>query len=138
MATFGDAAIRAVEFVRDRKCPSPEDAWKRAAAELFPDSESMRKKGCPRAAFLGLCEEGLVVGVDRGTYTRSQENKADVVKAAALLARDPALASRGSMALWDRVLAGRTKRHNSQMDVVLALYGRGLLSLVPPKAGFIP
>jgi hypothetical protein len=129
MATFGDAAIRATELVRDRQFRSPRDAWKRAVAELFPDSVSMREKGCPRAAFLGLCEEGLVAGIAHGTYTSSQENKADAVKAAALLARDPALASRGPKALWDHVLAGRTKRHNAQMDIVLALFGKGLLSL---------
>ncbi|HEX8245457.1 MAG TPA: hypothetical protein VF541_18240 [Longimicrobium sp.] len=88
----------------------------------------MREKGCPRAAFLGLCEEGLVAGIDRGTYTKSQANKADAVKAAALLARDPALGRQGPKTLWERVLAGRTKQHNAQMDVVLALYRRGLLS----------
>jgi hypothetical protein len=104
------------------------EAWTRASAEIFPDSESMRKKSCPRAAFLGLCEEGRVTGIKPGSYTPSKENKADAVKAAALLEREPALARGGSMALWNRVLGGRTKRHNAQMDVVLALHRRGLLS----------
>jgi hypothetical protein len=128
MPNYGDAAVRAAQLVRDRTCRSPVEAWKRAAAELFPDSASMRGKSCPRATFLGLCEEGLVAGIDRGTYTTSRENKAYGVKAAALLARDPTLERQGSKALWERVLVDNTKRHNAQMDVVLALHQRGLLS----------
>ena len=31
-----------------------------AATEIFPMSVSLQKKGCPRGAFLGLCEDGLV------------------------------------------------------------------------------
>jgi hypothetical protein len=128
MPNYGDAAVRAAQLVRDRTCRSPADAWKRAAAEFFPESASMREKSCPRATFLGLCEEGLVAGIDRGTYTISQENKAYAVKAAALLAHNPTLGGHGSKALWECVLAGKTKRHNAQMDVVLALHRQGLLS----------
>ena len=129
MATFGDAAVRAAELVQAGTCRSPRDAWKRATAELFPHSRSMREKGCPKAAFLGLCGEGLVSGIAPGEYTPSQENKRYAANAAALLGRDPSLAVRGPKALWDRVMAGREKRHNSQMDVVLALHRRGFLNV---------
>jgi hypothetical protein len=46
---------------------------------------SAQKKGCPRGAFLGLCEEGLVKGIPAGNYTTSKDNKAYAVRAAELL-----------------------------------------------------
>lgn len=127
MDAFGNVALRAVELVRTGTFKSAAEAWSAAAREAFPHSESMREKSCPRATFLGLCEEGMVIGVAAGTYTRSRDNKAYAVLAAALLTRHPELAANTPRALWDRVLGGGVKRYNSQMDVVLALHRRGML-----------
>jgi hypothetical protein len=127
MATFGDVAVRAAKLVGEGTCRSAPEAWMMAVGEVFAHSESMREKSCPRSTFLGLCEEGLVAGVPAGTYTRSRDNKAYGVQAAGLLARDPTLASGGWRTLWTRVLGGRSKQHNSQMDIVLALHQHGLL-----------
>jgi hypothetical protein len=52
--------------------------------KLYPTSPTSRKKDCPRGAFLGLCEEGLVKGIPAGKYTASKDNKAYAVRAAAL------------------------------------------------------
>ena len=133
MDGYGRVAIRAAELVVTRTCPSPVAAWVTAAHEVFSHSTSQQAKSCPKGAFLGLCEEGLVSGVPSGRYTESRDNKAYAVRAAALLAHDPNLANDGPTRLWNAVLVGHRKRHNSQMNVVLALYRSGLLCR-PPTA----
>jgi len=36
-------------------------------------SQSSIEKGCPRDAFLGLCDAGCVIGIPSGNYTKSIE-----------------------------------------------------------------
>ncbi|HET7228803.1 MAG TPA: hypothetical protein VFJ16_02240 [Longimicrobium sp.] len=127
MDGFGGVAVRAVELVGKGTCGSAPEAWETAAREVFPHSRSQQVKSCPRGAFLGLCEEGLVSGIPPGNYTTSRDNKAYAVRAAALLGKNPALADAGARALWNTVLAGHSKVHNAQMDVVLGLHRRDLL-----------
>ena len=100
----------------------------RGSARSVPAKPFAAKKACPRGAYLGLCEEGMVAGVLRGTYTRSKDNKQYAVRAAQLLQHNPGLATAGPEQLWDRVMEGNSKAHNSQMDVVLTLWQRGLLT----------
>jgi len=82
---YGEAALMAT-----REGPaagiSPSARWESAMQRLYPSSPTARRKSCPRGAFLGLCEEGLVKGIPAGHYTASQEKKAYAVSAAALLA----------------------------------------------------
>lgn len=126
MTRYGDAAIRAVALIRNGDKESPIRAWDTAIAEAFPQSKSSREKGCPRSAFLGLCESGRVKGVPAGTYTRSKKNKEYALIAMDLLKQNPALASDLSL-LWNRVLAGESKAPNHQMAVVSALWTANLL-----------
>jgi hypothetical protein len=124
---YGRAAMLAVALCRFGRDNSPEKAWERAVAEVFPDSQSSQEKGCPKNTFLGLCQEGLVKGIGRGEYTNSQLNREYGIKAVGLLQSDPELS--GDMdVLWERVMAGEAKLHNSQMDVVLSLWNEGLLT----------
>ncbi len=123
---YGDVAIRAVEKIRGGTVVSPGAAWDEAAREIFPGRVFRQKKGCPRGAFLGLCDEGVVRDVPAGTYTRSIDNKAYALRAVELLRSVPELAAQGRRALWNRVEA-KARSHNSQMDVVLALHQKGLL-----------
>jgi hypothetical protein len=125
MNAYGSIGVRATGLIRRGETPA--EAWRIAAREEFPDMEPSQKKSCPRGAFLGLCEDGFVIGVPRGTYTRSRDNKQYAVEAASRLRRDPRLASRGPAALWAIVMDGREKNSNHQMDVVLALWNAGLL-----------
>ena len=92
---------------------------------LYPTSLTARKKGCPRGAFLGLCEEGLVKGIPPGSYTASKDNKAYAVRAAALLTEGKQTWSVNE--LWRAVANDLEKTHNSQMDVVMALWKNGLI-----------
>jgi hypothetical protein len=126
VANYGDAAIRAAKLTQDQRL-APEDAWRRATAATFPNSLASQVKGCPKGAFLGLCEEGLVKGIPRGDYTRSQMNKQYAVNAVRALRHTPSLAHDRS-ALWMAALGSEgVKQHNGQMDVVVGLWTSGLI-----------
>ena len=110
---------------RDSAGASPVKRWQSAMEKVYPTSVSAQKKGCPRGAFLGLCEEGLVRGIPPGQYTTSKDDKAYAVQAAALLTEG---AQKWSISeLWRAVSPDPEKAHNSQMDVVLALWKNGLI-----------
>jgi hypothetical protein len=104
---------------------NPKTRWETAMERLYPTSPSAQKKGCPRGAFLGLCEEGLIKGIPAGHYTELKDDKAYAVSAVALLAEGTQHWSRS--ALWREVTNGAETKHNSQMDVVLALWNNDLI-----------
>jgi hypothetical protein len=121
MAAFGSAAVRAVKIYADKVNLST--AWDKACKEL-KFSDSLRKKGCPKNTFLGLCEEGLVDNVPKGNYTKSVKNKSYGIAAVKVLTKNPSLANNADN-LWDAILEevpNRCKKHNGQMDVVIALW----------------
>ena len=68
MGKYGEAAIRSIELITESSHDSPVSAWNQATSEIFGKGSSSQKKGCPRNAFIGLCESGLVKGV---TYDRN-------------------------------------------------------------------
>jgi hypothetical protein len=121
---YGEAALMATRQGASADI-SPAARWQSAMEKLYPKSLIARKNGCPRGAFLGLCEEGLVKGTPPGHYTKSKDNKAYAVRAAALLAEGTQ--SWSISALWQAVTDDPQKTHNSQMDVVLALWKNGLI-----------
>lgn len=102
---------------------NPKDSWKAEVKNTFPGSESSQKKSCPKSAFLGLCEEGLVKGIPKGKYTSSIDNKAYAVKAIDIL-RSNTKINYTPKELWVKVKTELSIEipHNSQMDVVLALW----------------
>ena len=119
---YGEAALIAA---RDSAGTSPAKRWQSAVEKVYPTSVSAQKKGCPRGAFLGLCEEGLVKGIPAGQYTTSKDNKAYVVRAAELLIEGKQKWSISE--LWRAVADDPERAHNSQMDIVLALWKNGLI-----------
>jgi len=124
MGKYGDAAIRAVGLVRSGSVKSPINAWKRDTGEIFSEGTSSQDKGCPRGAFLGLCEEGIITGIPAGNYTRSIKNKEYALKAVRLLKEEPEVTQ---TELWDKVVEGKGIKHNGQMDVVVSLWKAGLI-----------
>ncbi len=119
MGKYGDTAIRAAREAA--KTQNPVDAWKSAAIVTFPNSPASREKGCPKSTFLGLCENGLIVGVESGNFTRSPKNKFYALKAVHLLRQDSGLV-KDPKELWSRAVDGANKVENSQMDVVISLW----------------
>ena len=126
MSDYGKAAHRAVQLYTTGLADSPQDAWAQATTEIFGSDTPSQSKGCPKCAFLGLCEEGLVKGIPGGNYTRSVKNKGYAVDAVAILKRHTMFAE-SAADLWDVVMKGESKEHNHQMDVVISLWENGLL-----------
>lgn len=126
MGRYGEAAIRAAEKLQSGGVFGPKDAWEKATSEIFGKGTSSQRKNCPRSAFLGLCEAGKVKGVPSGDYTRAKENKEYALKALQLLRERSDLSSSPEF-LWSKALENKTKTHNHQMDVVIALWESGVL-----------
>ncbi|MGY3923920.1 hypothetical protein LA366_06420 [Aeromonas jandaei] len=123
---YGKVAVAAARMCENDTL-NPCDAWFLAVQGA---SLSSQKKSCPRGAFLGLCSEGLVRGVSKGSYSRSVLNRGYAVTAVEILQTlDGQRLDRNG--LWDAVMAKTEKqiRHNNQMDVVLALWDKQLIDL---------
>jgi hypothetical protein len=121
---YGEAALMAARQGAPADI-NPVARWESAMEKLYPTSAAARKKACPRGAFLGLCEEGLVIGIPAGRYTTSKDDKAYAVRAVALLTEGTQHCS--TSALWRAVTNGAEKAHNSQMDIVLALWNNDFI-----------
>jgi hypothetical protein len=116
---YAQTALKAASFAAQGL--NPECAWQKAAEEVFPDSLSLQIKGCPKSAFLGLAEAGHIYGIAPGRYTKSVDNRRYAEAALSILQKDETMAA-NSTQLWRVVMAGQEKKHNSQMDVVIALW----------------
>ncbi len=121
MTKYGQIAITAARAARSGA--DPVSAWKEAAQGVFPTQKASREKGCPKCAFLGLAESGLVKGVAAGCYTTSQDNKRYAVDALRRIRANSALVD-DKTALW-KLVVGDAKQHNGQLDVVIALWKNG-------------
>src|ERR1700680_1962299 len=121
---YGEAALLAVRMETFGKALSPLERWNDAVQKLYPTSPTAQRKGSPRNAFLSLCEAGLVKGIPAGQYAPSNKHKAYATRAVSLLA---AGTHKTVNALWAEVTDGEPIAHNSQMDVVLALWKNDLI-----------
>lgn len=122
---YGLVALNAINKIEHYPETTPQDVWENAALSVFLTQSSSRVKDCPKSAFLGLCELGAVKGVAKGKYTSSVDNKKYAEDALSFLKQDSNLENKE---LWDLVINNKTpKQHNSQMNVVLALFNEGYL-----------
>lgn len=121
---YGEAALIAARMETYGKPLSPADRWSEATKKLYPTSPIAQRKGGPRFAFLSLCEAGLVKGIPAGQYAPSNKNKAYALRAVGLL---NAGTHNSVNALWAEVTDGEDIPHQSQMDVVLALWKNDLI-----------
>jgi hypothetical protein len=124
MTIFGDSAVEAVRLFTEGGLKDPDEAWY-LAIKSMTTSAATREKGCPKSAFLGLCEMGLVRGIPKGTYTTSYDNKRYALSAIEKLRNNPSL-SLNREKLWASVAGD--KAHNGQMDVVLSLWKNNLIA----------
>lgn len=126
MNKYGKAAINSVYLITSNQVDIPKLAWDQATTNIFGKNTPSQKKGCPKNAFLGLCEEGKIKGVRNDKCTTSKKNKEYALRAIEYLSNDPTLVSNKKL-LWENVTNGDKKSHNSQMDVVIALWINDLI-----------
>ncbi len=127
--SYGAVAVNAATLAVENKV-SPLDAWEISVSKIYPDSKESQQKGCPKSSFLGLCSEGLVKSIPKENYTESALNRqyaktaVDILKANKSKIFTP-------LELWQATLrasdAAINKTHNSQMNVVLGLWDKGLI-----------
>lgn len=121
---YGRAAVKATELLTAGKYESPEDAWDEAIKEETK-SPSSQSKGCPRYAYLGLCEDGFVREVTCGDYTKSVLNKEYAVKIALAIKANPELTKTTKAKMWK--YAETDAGESGQVGVVLALWNSDLI-----------
>ena len=122
---YGRTAIRATSHLQSGAESCPQAAWAQAAEKVILSLES-RKKVCPRSTFLGLCSAGLVRKVPAGDYIDMSGNPQYAIKAVQVLDKCPELAQSPGK-LWIKVVGPDGPVHNSQIDVVIALWNKGLI-----------
>ena len=120
---YGEAALRAARMETYGKAMTAQARWEQAVKEVYPTTPAGQKKAAPRQVFMGLCEAGLVNGIE-GEAGEPNRNKAYAVEAVRLLG---AGTHTTVSQLWKAVTRGEAGDHSSQMDVVLALWKNGLL-----------
>jgi Family of unknown function (DUF6979) len=118
------AAVRAF-----KESLEPREAWKIESELAFPDAPAAATKNCPLSTFLGLCSDGLVVGIPAGEYTDSKENRAYGARAVELVRKRPELLD-DLQQLWVESTDPGRLVPNSQMDVVAGLAKAGMLKVV--------
>lgn len=126
MADYGSVAIEVTKRLNAKEEFDIYKIWKEVAGESF-ETESSIKKGCPRSAYIGLCEAGKIKGIKEGKYRKGigEKNKNYALVAVELLKEDLDLGRIDHRELWGKVVPN--KSYNQQMDVVLALWNKGLI-----------
>jgi hypothetical protein len=120
-----DEAIQVIrgECLKKPRVVSLRDVFRKPKSKIGTERSS-KDDGCPKCAFLGLCQDGMINGVKPGKYTRSVKNKKYAIKAVKLLRKDDKL-RHDSIALWRKVT--REQSHDGQMHVVTALWNEDLI-----------
>lgn len=120
---FGEVAIRAMELRGIDPNISPSKAWDQARIEIISYN-----KVCPRSAFLALCEEGYLIGIEPGRYSTNElrENKDHAILAVTHInfnAEDFSNYKR----IWDNL--GIKTSHQGHIDVIYGLFIGGYLNM---------
>lgn len=99
------------------------DLWKEKCKEN-EFKEASIKKGCPRLAFIGLCENNLIKDIEVKNSNKESLNKNYAVEAVKVLKNNKR--DYTSKELWEEI-GNKDKKHNRQMDIVLALWEKGMI-----------
>lgn len=128
MNKYAKVAIEVAEELQSMKKEEQKkidlgDLWKEKCKEN-EFKEASIKKGCPRLAFIGLCENNLIKDIEVKNSNKESLNKNYVVEAVKVLKNDKR--NYTSKKLWEEI-GNKDKKHNSQMDIVLALWEKGMI-----------
>ena len=121
MTRYRDAFLKAVELIKKKE--EPVKAWKTALEML-----GLAGKPCARAAFLGLCSEEMILGCEKGNYSRGIKNKEYVIKGLKYLMEHPQDADLPPNDLWvkAKIREGSRKQTGYQMDMAIVLFKHNL------------
>ena len=126
MGIFGKTAVDAVKLLRkDIKYTSLE-AWQKAIV-FNTSSEESRKKGCPRSAFIGLCDEGYILGILATKIKKRSKNSIYSTEAAKYLLENN-LKEITIKELWQKIEEPKPINENGQMQLVIALWQNKLIA----------
>ena len=124
MTLYGKIAVASARVLATGPEQHPEAVW-RLVAHAFTSSESVRNKGCPRKAFVSLCNAGMVRGVNSSPCEHQHsKNGQYTLEAARLIWLDPTNAANKAR-LWGLVAPGI--KANCQLDVLFGLHESRLL-----------
>lgn len=128
MNKYAKVAIEVAEELQSMKKEEQKkidlgDLWKEKCKEN-EFKEASIKKGCPRLAFIGLCENNLIKGIEIKNSDKESLNKNYAVEAVKVLKNDKK--NYTSKELWEEI-GNKDKKHNSQMNIVLALWKKGMI-----------
>ena len=112
---YAKIAVKAFEYINAGY--SAEKAWEKASCESYKKGSHSQKKGCPRNAFLGLTSNSQALA--------KSKNSLYALKALDILRKNPN-SNFSINELWLLVVE-KPKIHNSQMNIVLALWNNGLI-----------
>lgn len=124
MIKYREAAVYAVELITTDDGDEPTVAWEKSTKKFFPSSTNLQDKGCPKGAFLGLCNQGLIKGIAPGNYAKATKNGDYAIKAVDILKKNRFLVSQPDM-LWKKIAP--TISHNHQLEVVIGLWEANLI-----------
>jgi hypothetical protein len=132
MTKYAEAALNAVKRIENGE--TPQLAWENATIEVFGKGTASQEKGCPKGAFLGLCEKGLVKGVCPGSYlTNSATNKNKRYALAALEQLKKEQAIPGNRRIFWQKVPGTPDAMNGQLDVLFVLIEAGYIDWRSPR-----
>jgi hypothetical protein len=133
MSNYANASIIALNLATAKGGIPIVQAWAEACRLIFPGKPQAEAKKCPRGAFLGLCEAGLVRGIAPGEYLASRKsvNKDYAVRMVELIEQEPFAAS-DSLRLWLHAVGGVKKTENDQRKIVQALHQHNYLTIQAP------
>lgn len=122
MSKYAEAALMVVTDCAGRNNPDIRSAWSNAINLLNAYDE-----GCPKAAFIGLCSEGMVKGIPANCYglKRGTKNKRYAVDAAKLLLSGHDMDIKS---IWEKV-TDKKIAHHGQINIVISLYKAELLQI---------
>jgi hypothetical protein len=126
MTQYTKVAIKVIENIKENPTLRPDEEWERII-KLDIKSVTSQNKPCPKGTFLGLCENGNVMGIQKGNYTDSINNKKYAIEGLRLYKINPQLSITN---LWIDTLSSLNevcKRPNGQMSIVVDLYNKGYI-----------
>jgi len=127
MGDYGEVAVEVTQRISWKERFDIYRMWERIVRENF-QTESLIRNTSPRGVYLGLCESGLIVGIEAGKYCKKclKQNKGYALTAVELLKKDSLYRGMSPGELW-REVEKTGKDHNHQMDVVIALWKAGMI-----------